>query len=66
MEADDDLLQESLSANVCAARVRTAMEGYPISSMRDYVLLPLRRCVETRDLRNECKLYGSTVGTVGA
>ena len=29
-KADDSMLQESLSANVCAARVRTAMEGLPI------------------------------------
>ena len=29
METDEDLLQESLSARVRTARVRTAMEGYP-------------------------------------
>ena len=28
-EADEGMLQESLSARVCTARVRTAMEGYP-------------------------------------
>ena len=28
-EADEGMLQESLSARVCAARVRTAMEGNP-------------------------------------
>ena len=27
-EADDSMLQESLSAAVCAAHVHTAMEGY--------------------------------------
>ena len=65
MEADDDLLQESLSASVCAGHVRTAMGGYPTGSMRDYMLLQLKVCMETRGLRNECRLYGSTVGTVG-
>ena len=28
-EADDRMLQESLSAAVCAAHVHTAIEGYP-------------------------------------
>ena len=28
-KADDGMLQRSLSASVCAARVRTAIEGYP-------------------------------------
>ena len=65
MEADDDLLQESLSASVCADHVRTAMGGYPTGSMRDFMLLQLKVCMETRGLRNECRLYGSTVGTVG-
>ena len=65
MEADDDLLQESLSASVCTAHVHTAMGGYPTGSMRDYMLLQLKVCVERRGLRNACRIYGSTVGTVG-
>ena len=28
------------------------------------MLLQLKVCMETRGLRNECKLHGSTVGTV--
>ena len=31
-KADDSMMQESLSAIACAARVRTAMEGYPLVS----------------------------------
>ena len=48
MGPDDGMLQESPSASVCAARVRTAMGGYPTGSIGDYVLLQLGVCGDTR------------------
>ena len=54
-------LWQSLSANVCASRVRTAKEG--CRPLHEGFCVRRCMCGVMRDLKWECKLHGSTVGT---